>query len=125
MYDFNDENLLEHTDIENKQKITNHDRTTFARERINYLLSESLESCHSILIETDQMPPAELCFFMDYHPQGGASFYGLRVCHSAEDYLRDCSGKIISDQAELSNSKILDLWRKSEAHLKSWRKALL
>lgn len=76
-------------------------------------------SSDSIPIETDQKPPAELCFIMDYHPQGRASFDDLRVCHSAEDYLRDWGGEIISDQAELSNSEILDLWRKSEANLKS------
>lgn len=123
--DFNDENLLEHRDIGNKQNITNDDRIAFARGLIDYLLSDSMDSCHSIPIETDQMPPAVLCFIMYFHPQGGASFYDLRVCHSAEDYLRDCGGEIINDSADLSNSEILGLWRKSEAHLKSWSKALL
>jgi hypothetical protein len=123
--DMNDENLLEYRDIANQEIITNSDRIEFARCRIESLISDSMDSFHSIPIESKKMPPAELCFTMYYHPQGGASIDGISVCHSHQDYLDECKGEIITDVNDLSNTEILTLWKKSEAELKAWREKVL
>jgi hypothetical protein len=124
MDDLNDECLLEYTDIADKYTITNSDRIEFARGRIEYFLSGSMYSVHSIEIDSKTMPPAKLCFTMYYHPQGGASISSLSVCHSHLDYLDECDG-IIAGARELSDKDILTLWRKSEAKIKAWRKKFL
>ena len=123
--DLNDENLMEQTDIVNKKRITNSNRIAFARGHIEHLFSESMDSYHSISIDTKTMPCAALCFTMYYHPQGGATFDGLRVCPSSQDYLDGCNGQIIMNASDLSDSEILDLWKQSEAQLKSWQSLFL
>jgi len=125
MDDLNDETLLEYRDITDPKIITNPQRIEFARSRIEHLISDSMDSFHAIPLHSKKMPPAELCFMMDYHPQGGACFSGISVCHSHQDYLDDCDGEIIIDANDLSDVKILALWKKSEADLKAWRKKLL
>jgi hypothetical protein len=124
MDDLNDETLLEYRDIADPKKITNPQRIEFARSRIEHLISDSMDSFHAIPIESKNMPPAELCFTMYFHPQGGAYFSGISVCHSHQDYLNDCEGDFIIDANDLSDSQILTLWKKSEAELKAWRKKL-
>ena len=125
MDDLNDENLLEYRDIDNQACITNSDRIEFARDHINHLISDSMDSFHALPVESKNMPPAELCFTMYFHPQGGAYFSGISVCHSHQDYLRACEGDFIIDANDLSDSQILNLWKKSEAKLKAWRKKIL
>jgi hypothetical protein len=122
MDDLNDENLLEYRDIENQASITNLDRIEFARDHINHLISDSMNSFHALPVESKNMPPAELCFAMYFHPQGGAYFSGISICHSHQDYLNECNGEIIIDANDLSDLEILALWRKSETQLKAWRK---
>ena len=122
--DLNDENLIEYTEVANKKKIKNSDRITFARNHIEHLLSESMDSLHSITIDFEKMPPAELCFTMYYHGQGGAMFGDFELCHSPEEFIKEFDGDLITTPADLSDLQILDLWKKSEAQLKSWREAL-
>jgi len=76
----NDESLIEYFDLE-KENITNMDRLLYARGHIESLLSASMDSFHSIPVEMKEMPPAELCFTMYFHGQGGATFYGIEVAH--------------------------------------------
>ena len=61
------------------------------------------------------MSPAALCILMYYHPQGGAEFGSLEVCHSIEDYLESFKGDIIMDANDLSDREILRLWRKAKS----------
>jgi hypothetical protein len=99
------------------------DRLIFARGQIEYLLSTSMDSFHSIPIEMKRMPPAEICFTMYFHGQGGATFYGIEVTHSAQDYIESLKGEFILDANDLSDMKFLDLWKKSEPKIKAWRKS--
>jgi hypothetical protein len=124
MTDLNDETLMEHMDIVKRKEIKNSDRISFARNHIEYLLSGSMDSIHSISIEFNDMPPAELCFTMYYHGQGGAMFGDFELCHSTEEFIKEFDGDLITSPADLSDLQILDLWKKSEAQLKSWRKSL-
>jgi hypothetical protein len=123
-YVLNDETLIEHTDITSIESITNADRIAFTRGHLEHLLSESMDSFHSIAVEAEKMPPAELCFTMYFHPQGGATFYGIEVAHSSADYIESYGGEIILEASDLTDKKILDLWKKSEAKIKAWRKSL-
>lgn len=120
----NDETLMEHIDIVKRKDIKNSDRISFARNHIEYLLSDSMDSIHSISIEFNDMPPADLCFTMYYHGQGGAKFDDFELCHSPEKFIKEFDGDLITSPADLSDLQILDLWKKSEHQLKSWRKSL-
>lgn len=120
----NDENLLECTDVLSKKKIRNSDRISFARNHIEHLLSESMDSIHSITIGFEHMPPAELCFTIYYHGQGGATFSDFQLCHSTEEFIEQFEGEIVTTPDKLSDLHILNLWKQSEVQLKSWRKSL-
>ena len=109
---FNDEVLIEYVDIDQQLRITNDDRISFARNHMEFKISESMDSFHSIAFETKKMPPAVLCITMYYHGQGGAEFHDISVCHSTEDYLQDCCGEIIMDPNDLSDLKIIEMWKK-------------
>ena len=117
-YVLNDETLMEYTDTTSIDSITNTDRITFTRRHIEDLLSQSMDSFHSICIETQKMPPADLCFTMYFHPQGGASFYGFELCHSSEDFIQARKGSLILDANDLSDKEILKLWKQSANELK-------
>ena len=106
-----DENLMEFLDIDQKLKITNDDRISFARNHMEFKISESMDSFHSIDIETKKMPSAVLCITLYYHGQGGALFHDISVCHSTADYLQDCNGEIIMDPNDLSDLKIIEMWK--------------
>ena len=110
-YVFHDEMLMEYTDITSIDSIKNIDRINFTRGHIEYLISQSMDSFHSIPIEAKKMPPANLCFTMYFHPQGGATFYGFELCHSSEDFIRARKGWLILDANDLSDKDILDLWK--------------
>ena len=108
----NDETLMEFTDITERKSIINSDRILFARRHIDSLISSSMDSFHSIPISSKKFPPAELCLTMYFHPQGGADFYDICICHSAEDFVEAVKGELIMDAKDLSDKEILDLWRK-------------
>ena len=57
---------------------------------------------------------------MYFHPQGGAEFYDLIVCHSIDDYLESLRGEIVMDVNSLSDQVILKLWHKGKF---SWVKS--
>ena len=120
--DFNDEMMLEHSDIENPKRIKASDRMAYARQHIDYLLSTSMDSVHAIPIIFEHEIQAELCFTMYYHPQGGATFGEFELHHRSEEFLERYASQIITDPRDLSDSQIRHLWKKSEAQLKSWEK---
>ena len=107
--------LIEYTDIEDYSQIKNADRLKYARMMIADKLEECMDSIHCIPVESLSMPPAALCMVMYYHPQGGAEFGYLEVCHSIEDYLESFKGDIIMDVNSLSDREILRLWRKAKS----------
>ena len=109
--DFNDEVLMEEMEIVDQSTITNDNRVAFARGLITSKLLESMDSLSSIVVQTKKMPPAVLCIAHYYHGQGGVFFHDLCVCHSTEDYLRMRDYIIINDN-QLSDSKIINLWRR-------------
>ncbi len=109
-----DDNLLEYTDIERHSQIKNADRLDFARSEIASKLDDCMDSIHCIPVESPSMPPAALCMMMYYHPQGGAAFGSLEVCHSVEDYLESFKGDIVMNANDLSDRDILGLWRKAK-----------
>jgi hypothetical protein len=119
----NDDYLLECTDIDNYSRIKNADRIEFARSVIASSLEESMDSIHSIPVLSDTMPPADLCMMMYFHPQGGAEFSNLFVCHSIDDYLEPLKGDIAMDANSLSDRDILKLWRKGKFNWVKSRKS--
>ena len=124
MNDLDDETLMEHIEVTSRRKIKNSDRILFTKNHIEYLLSDSMDSLHSIPIEFRKMPPAELCFTMYYHGQGGAMFGDFQLCHSSEEFIEQFEGDIILTPDDLSDLQILNLWKQSEEQLKSWRRSL-
>jgi hypothetical protein len=115
----NDETLLEYFDINESIGITDEDRIGLARGRIDSLIEDSMCSAHVIDVESKGMPPASLAMTMYFHPQGGAEFYDLTICHSAEDYLASLKPEYILGQSDLSDDEILKLWKKSKARKKA------
>ena len=115
----NDETLLEYFDIDESIGISDEDRIGFARGRIHSLFEDSMCSVHVIDVESKAMPPASLAMTMYYHPQGGAEFYDLTICHSAEDYLASLKPECILEQGDLTDEEILKLWKKPKARRKA------
>ena len=58
---------------------------------------------------------------MYFHPQGGAEFYDLMLCHSIDDYLESLKGDIAMDADSLSDRDILRFWTKGAP---AWMKLL-
>lgn len=116
---FNDETLLEYFDINESIGITDEDRIGFARGRIDSLFEESMCSAHVIDVESTSMPPAYLAMTLYFHPQGGAVFYDLTMCHSVEDYIASLKPECILEQGDMPDEEILKLWRKPEARRKA------
>ena len=112
-YVFHDEMLMEYTGITSIDSIKNIDRVKFTRGHIEYLISQSMDSFHSITIETQKMPPADLCFIVYFHYQGGATFYDFELCHSSEDFIQARKGSLIVNANDLSDKDILELWKES------------
>lgn len=116
---FNDDSLLEYTDIENYSLIKDSDRIEFARSEIARRLEESMDSVHCIPVHSTTVSPAYLCMMVYFHPQGGAFFSNLEVCHSVDDYLKPLKGDIVLDADSLSDKDILQRWHKGKL---SWPK---
>ncbi len=116
----NDDYLLECTDIDDYSRIKNADRIEFARSDITSRLNESMDSIHRVSVRSDAMPPADLCMMVYFHPQGGAEFSNIVVCHSIDDYLESLKGDIVMDAKSLSDRDILKLWHKGKF---SWVKS--
>lgn len=109
-----DDYLLDCTDIEKHSLIKNPDRIEFGRSVIASRLDDCMDSIHFIPVDSLSMPPAALCMMMYYHPQGGAEFSDLVLCHSIEDYLESLKGDIVMNADDLSDGDILGLWRKAK-----------
>lgn len=109
---FSDESLIDYGYAVATSEITDKLRIEFARHKIDYLLSESMDSVHIIEIESMDMPPAVLCILMYYHGQGGAFFDFIGVDFSAEDFVNSIKNEIILDHEFLTDSKILEFWLK-------------
>jgi hypothetical protein len=107
---FSDEMLIDYGYVVNSTDINNEIRIKCARDRINYLLSESMDSMHVINLESKKMPPAVLCILMYHHGQGGAYFNSIKVDFSVEDYIDSIKGDIILGQNYLSDQQILQNW---------------
>jgi hypothetical protein len=114
-----DETLLEYFDIDESTGISDQDRIDFVRGRIHYLFENSMCSIHVIDVESKGMPPASLAMTMYYHPQGGAEFYDLTLCHSAEDYLASLQPECILAQGDISDEEILRRWKRPRAKKKA------
>jgi hypothetical protein len=115
----NDGTLLEYFDIDESIGFSDEDRIGFARARINSLFEDGMCSVHVIDVESKGMPPASLAMTLYYHPQGGAEFYDLTICHSAEDYLASLKPECILEQGDLTDEEILKLWKKPKARRKA------
>jgi len=107
-----DEMLIEYDYAAHASEITDAIRLEFARQKIDHLLTESMDSMHVIELESKSMPPAVLCVLMYYHGQGGAFFNSIDVDFSAEDYIESFKEDIILDQHSLSDQQILSAWMK-------------
>jgi hypothetical protein len=114
-----DETLMEDFEIDELTGISDQDRIDFARGRIHDLFEDNMCSVHVIDVESKAMPPASLAMTMYYHPQGGAEFYDLTICHSAEDYLASLKPECILEQSDLPDEEILKLWKKPKARRKA------
>ena len=115
----NDETLMEDFDIDESTGISDQDRIDFVRGKIHDLFEDNMCSIHVIDVESKGMPPASLTMTMYYHPQGGAEFYDLTICHSAEDYLASLKPEYILEQSDLPDDEILKLWKKPKARRKA------
>lgn len=117
-----DSALREDWDIGQKSRIRNADRIEYARSEIANRLADGMDTIACIPIDSPTMPPADLCMMVDYnHPQGGAQFPDLMVCHSIDDYLESLKGDIVMDADSLSDRDILRLWTKGDP---AWMKLL-
>ena len=109
---FSDEMLIDYGYEVEPPDITDAIRLTFARERIEHLISVSMDSMHVIELESKKMPPAVICILMYFHPQGGAFFDPIKVDFTVEDYLDSTKDDIILDKDQLSDQLILQAWVK-------------
>lgn len=109
---FSDEMLIEYGYAVNLSDITDEIRLKCACQRIDSLISGSLDSMHVIELESEKMPPAVICILMYYHPQGGAYFTSIDIDFSVEDYIDSIKDDIILGQDYFSHQQILKAWVK-------------
>jgi len=109
---FFDGMLIENDYVVDEADVTDEIRLAFARQKINYLISESGDSLHVIELESEKMPPAVLCILMSYNLQDGDDFTSIDVDFSVEDYLESIRDDVILGQEYLSDQQILQTWLK-------------
>ena len=107
-----DEMLMDYGYVVDAIEITDAIRVEFARQKIDYLITESMDSMHVIELESKSMPPAVLCILMYYHGQGGAFFNSIDVDFSAEDYVNSIKDEIVLDHHYITDQQILEAWMK-------------
>lgn len=107
---FNDEMLMEYVDVKDMQSITDAERLTYARSRIESMVHESMDSLHIIEIDSETLPPAILGITLYYHGQGGVIFHEIKAALTPEEYIESNKGSIVMGDDDLSDEEILQMW---------------
>lgn len=108
---FNDRVLMDYVDLRDLESITDADRLTYARNRVEFLTQESMDSLHIIEIDSETLPPAVLGVMLYYHGQAGeASFHEIKAAFTPEDYIKSKKGVLVMGNDDLSDEEILQMW---------------
>jgi len=102
--------LREYVDIKPNSRITREQKLAFARERINFEISESSDAIHAVQLSED--PTAFLVCIIESRGQGGWEVNWQGLCKTIdeltnidENFLSD-----IYDEDKITDELILKLW---------------
>ncbi len=104
--------LRDYVDIKPNSRITKTQKLAFARERINFEISESFDAIHAVQLNED--PPAFLVCVIQSQGQGGWEVSWQGLCKTIDE-LTEIDEKFLDDiydADKITDELILKLWSK-------------
>jgi hypothetical protein len=112
---FYDEMLEENPNSDtNESKITDEMRLLFARERIDFWLSQAEDSVHAVELKVSGLPSVFLDCYISGQGQGGWEVGWGSEYKTVQDLLDSYVGVVIGDSGSVSDKQILELWNANE-----------
>lgn len=112
---FYDEMLEENSNSDaHGSKITNEMRLLFARERIDFQLSQTEDYVHAVELKVSGLPSVFLDCYISGQGQGGWEVGWGSEYKSVQDLLDSYVGVAIGDSGSISDEQILELWNANE-----------
>ncbi|NBY26097.1 MAG: hypothetical protein EBQ71_01890 [Betaproteobacteria bacterium] len=111
----NDEMLEDSPDSDARgSKITDETRLLFARERIDYELSQTDDYVHAVELKVSGLPSVFLDCYISGQGQGGWGVEWGSEYKTVQDLLDSYVGYAIGDSGSVSDKQILELWNANE-----------
>ena len=108
---FYDEMLKDNPDSDAREsKITDETRLMFARERIDYELSQTEDYVHAVELKVSGRPSVFLDCYISGQGQGGWDVGWGSQYKTVQDLLDSYVGVAIGDSGSVSDKQILELW---------------
>lgn len=95
-------------------KITDETRLLFARERIDYELSQTEDYVHAVELKVSGLPSVFLDCYISGQGQGGWDVGWGSEYKTVQDLLDSYVGAAIGDSGSVSDKQILELWNANE-----------
>lgn len=112
---FYDEMLEDNPDSDARgSKITDETRLMFARERIDYELSQTEDYVHAVELKVSGLPSVFLDCYISGQGQGGWDVGWGSEYKTVQDLLDSYVGVAIGDSGSVSDKQILELWNANE-----------
>ena len=112
---FYDEMLEDNPDSDARgSKITDETRLLFARERIDYELSQTDDYVHAVELKVSGLPSVFLDCYISGQGQGGWDVGWGSEYITVQDLLDSYVGVAIGDSGSVSDEQILELWNANE-----------
>ena len=112
---FYDEMLKDNPDSDAREsKITDETRLMFARERIDYELSQTEDYVHAVELKVSGRPSVFLDCYISGQGQGGWDVGWGSQYKTVQDLLDSYVGVAIGDSGSVSDKQILELWNANE-----------
>ena len=112
---FYDEMLKDNPDSDAREsKITDETRLMFARERIDYELSQTEDYVHAVELKVSGLPSVFLDCYISGQGQGGWGVEWGSEYKTVQDLLDSYVGVAIGDSGSVSDKQILELWNANE-----------
>ena len=112
---FYDEMLQDNPDSDARgSTITDETRLLFARERIDYELSQTEDYVHAVELKVSGLPSVFLDCYISGQGQGGWDVGWGSEYITVQDLLDSYVGVAIGDSGSVSDKQILELWNANE-----------
>ena len=117
--DFYDDYLKEDFDLSaNNVFLSDEMRISFARRRLDFHLNQADDSIHAVELKVPELPSVFIDCFIRGQGQGGWELEWGLAYKTTQDLLDSYGEMVVMDAKEVSDNKILKLWRANERALK-------